>query len=98
MTPARSLIGLLAIPLVLLLAPRGASSIADPSFELLPAGTDLETGFTFTPDLLSSWGIDSAIVVSAENGITPEDGSQMARANSSLSGSLSGSSWSRSEA
>ena len=34
--------------------------------------------------MTEAWGIDSAIVVSAENGITPEAGSQMARANSGV--------------
>jgi len=84
MTPVPFRIATLAIPLFVMLAPGEVSAIADPSFELLPAGTDLETGSTFTADLLSGWGIDSAIVVSAENGITPEDGSQMARANSGV--------------
>lgn len=84
MTPVPFLIATLAIPLFVVLAPGKTSAIADPGFELLPVGTDLETGSTFTADSLSAWGIDSAIVVSAENGITPEDGSQMARANSGV--------------
>lgn len=71
----------LVAALLVLLAPGVASSIADPGFELLPVGTDLGTSQTFTADLLSRWGIDSALVVAAENGVTPADGSQMARAN-----------------
>jgi len=84
MTRSRALIATLVVPLFIALAPGEASAIADPGFELLPAGTDLETGATFTADLLDRWGIDSAIVVSAENGITPDGGSQMARANSGV--------------
>jgi hypothetical protein len=84
MTIRRALIATWTLALLVLLAPGGAAAIADPSFELLPAGTDLGTGTTLTPDLLTRWGIDSAIVVTAENGITPDDGLQMARANSGL--------------
>jgi len=61
-----------------------AATLADASFENRPVGTDFSSGSTLTPVLLSGWGIDSAIVTSAENGITPDTGSQMARANSGV--------------
>ncbi len=58
-----------------------AVDVADPGFETHPPGTDLSTGITIFPALLTGWGIDSYLVSSAENGIIPFEGSQMARAN-----------------
>jgi hypothetical protein len=69
-------------------APAQANLIADPGFEVNPIGTDLGTGITFDASSLDRWSIDSAIVVAAEGGITPLEGSQMARANVGLSTDL----------
>ncbi len=64
------------------------ADVADPGFENLSPGTDLSTGITITPNLLTGWGIDSYIISSAENGIVPFEGSQMARANSGTGADL----------
>ena len=66
--------------------PATATTIADPGFELFSAGTDIFTSTTIiTANLLTRWGVDSAIIANAENGITPNDGLRMARANAGVS-------------
>ena len=69
-------------------APAQANLIGDPGFEVNPVGTNLATGTTFDASSLDRWSIDSAIVAGAEGGITPLEGSQMARANEGLSTDL----------